>query len=390
MQSVRVGFKPALASQLTFPGRLALQQRVLPTYRLPFLSALADACQGGLAFFAGQPRVGESITSIDPLQPIHASTKLSIHFTANRHWLGPSSPFYFCWQDHLLEWLKQEAPDALIVEANPRMRSTPAAIRWMHARHRPVLGWGLGAPVPSGPFSSWRRRGWPRFLRQFEALIAYSPLGAEQYRLHGYPDERIFIAPNAVTPRPTTSPPMRSESPPGPPTVLFVGRLQTRKRTDLLLHAAAALPSGNHPRLVIVGDGPVLPELQTLAQQIYPSAEFPGERTGSDLEPYFAAADLFVLPGTGGLAVQQAMAHGLPVVAAQGDGSLDSLIRPENGWRVPSSDLPALTTTLQTALADIPRLRRMGAESYRIVTEEVNLETMVNAFVQALFINNRH
>jgi glycosyltransferase involved in cell wall biosynthesis len=367
-----------------FPGHLALQQRVLPTYRLPFFEALAAACQGGLAVFAGQPCAGESINSLDAQQMESPVLALTISFTENRHWRTPNSPFYLCWQARLVKWLAQEEPDALIVEANPRIRSTPAAIRWMQARSRPVLGWGLGAPARRGPLAGWRRGGWPRFLKQFDALIAYSPLGADQYRQHGFPPERIFVAPNAVTPRPSAPPPFRPERLDRPPTVLFVGRLQARKRIDQLLRAAAALPTALQPRLLVVGDGPARSELQALAQSVYPSAEFTGERTGPDLAPYLAAADLFVLPGTGGLAVQQAMAHGLPVIAAQGDGTLDALIRPGNGWRVPPSDLPALTGTLKTALADIPRLRRMGTESYRIVAEEVNLEVMVDTFIEAL------
>ena len=381
-----------------FPGRLALQQRVLPTYRLPFFEALAASCQGGLTVFAGQPAAGESITSLDPLSGAQPASNLSLYFTSNRQWRTPSSPFYLCWQARLVKWLAQEDPATLIVEANPRIRSTPAAIRWMQARQRPVLGWGLGAPAPHGPLADLRGRGWPRFLSQFDALIAYSTLGAEQYRLQGFPAERIFVAPNAVTHRPDGPIPVRAGSigkdpvgagsEPAPtqpvPTVLFVGRLQARKRIEDLLHAAAALPAAIQPRLQVVGDGPVRPALQALAMEVYPSAEFPGERTGADLEPYFTAADLFVLPGTGGLAVQQAMAHGLPVIAAQGDGTLDALIRPANGWRVPPADLPALTAVLQTALSDIPRLRRMGTESYRIVSEEVNLEIMVDTFIDAL------
>jgi glycosyltransferase involved in cell wall biosynthesis len=367
-----------------FPGRLALQQRVLPTYRFPFFEALAVACQGGLTVFAGQPHAGESITALDPWQIAQPLHNLSICFTTNRHWRTSGSPFYLCWQARPVKWLAQEQPGALIVEANPRIRSTLAAIRWMKARSRPVIGWGLGAPRPREPFAAWRKGGWPRFLRQFDALIAYSPLGAEQYRSHGFPAERIFVAPNAVTPRPSAPPPARPAAPHRSPTVLFVGRLQARKRIDHLLRAAAALPAVLQPRLQIIGDGPARSELQALASKIYPSAEFPGERTGADLEPYFTAADLFVLPGTGGLAVQQAMAYGLPVIAAQGDGTLDALIRPTNGWRVPPSNLPALSQTLRTALEDIPRLRRMGAESYRIVAEEVNLEIMVEIFLEVL------
>src|SRR4030095_16424175 len=44
-----------------FPGRLAIQQRVLPVYRVPFFDLLAEACQGGLGVFAGQPRSKEAI-----------------------------------------------------------------------------------------------------------------------------------------------------------------------------------------------------------------------------------------------------------------------------------------------------------------------------------------
>ncbi len=119
-------------------------------------------------------------------------------------------------------------------------------------------------------------------------------------------------------------------------------------------------------------------------KRVYPSAEFPGAKHGAELAAYFSAADLFVLPGTGGLAVQEAMSYGLPVIMGQGDGTNDELVRPENGWQIPPDDLPALAETLRTALSDATRLRRMGAESYRIVREEINLEKMVGVFVEAL------
>jgi glycosyltransferase involved in cell wall biosynthesis len=102
------------------------------------------------------------------------------------------------------------------------------------------------------------------------------------------------------------------------------------------------------------------------------------------LTPYFAEADIFVLPGTGGLAIQEAMAHGLPVIVAKGDGTQDDLVRAGNGWQIPPDDQEALIHTMRTALTDVKRLRKMGAESYRIVSEEINLEKMVEAFVRAL------
>jgi glycosyltransferase involved in cell wall biosynthesis len=364
----------------TFSGRVGLVQRVLPSYRAPFFDALAAACAGGLGLFAGLPRADESIATTTQLQIASYAPANNLHFAA------PSRSFYLCYQRGLIRWLAEWNPDALIIEANFRYLSSPAAIRWMHARKRPVIGWGLGAPLDRGPLSAFRQR----FLRQFDAMIAYSQRGAEQYAACGCPVDRIFVAPNAVAPAPKHPLPTRGIafgqgllSPPQP-VVLFVGRLQTRKRIPSLLKACAELPGQLKPRLVIVGDGPELDDLRSLAQSVYPFAEFPGAKHGQELAPYFLAADLFVLPGTGGLAVQEAMSYGLPVIVAQGDGTQDDLARPGNGWQIPPDDDAALTSTLREALSDVSRLRTMGAESYRIVAEEINLEKMVGVFVEAL------
>jgi glycosyltransferase involved in cell wall biosynthesis len=359
-----------------FQGRLALQQRVLPSYRLPFFDALAQACEGGMSLFAGLPQPEEAI-------PVGGRPQVADYTRArNLHLLGGS--LYLCYQRGLLDWLETWNPDALIVEANPRYLATPAAVRWMHRRGRPVVGWGLGAPPLSGPLAGFRQIRRLRFIGQFEALIAYSQRGADEYAGLGFPRPRIFVATNAVAFRPQFPLPARPKNFKGQPSLLYVGRLQARKRLDHLLRACASLSENLQPRLVIVGDGPVRADLEALAAEVYPQAEFVGAQHGPQLAPYFAAADLFVLPGTGGLAVQQAMSYGLPVVVAKGDGTQDDLVRPENGWQIPPDDPQALVEALRLALSDAGRLRRMGSESYRIVAQEINIEKMVEVFVRVL------
>jgi glycosyltransferase involved in cell wall biosynthesis len=149
-----------------------------------------------------------------------------------------------------------------------------------------------------------------------------------------------------------------------------------------LLRACAELKQ--NIKLVIIGDGPERAALESLAKETYPSTEFVGSKHGVELKPYFEEADLFVLPGTGGLAVQEAMSYGLPVIVAQGDGTQDDLVRKGNGWQIPPDNFEVLVSTMKDALADIARLRKMGAESYRIVKEEINIEKMVETFVRAL------
>jgi len=363
-----------------FPGRLALQQRVLPNYRVPFFDLLASACDGGMSLFTGLPRAEEGVVTARELRIANYELGHNIHLFRGS--------LYLCYQRGLIKWLNHWNPDALIVEANPRYLSTSFAVKWMHARGRKVVGWGLGSPPPLNPPQWWGGRAWRfrqkrrlQFLSQFDALIAYSQRGADEYAAFGFPRQKIFVAHNSVSPAPSTKPaprPVRDDQ----ETILFVGRLQARKRVDYLLHACAQLP--NLPRLIIVGDGPERANLESLAKQIYPSAEFSGAKHGSELKPYFTEADLFVLPGTGGLAVQEAMSYGLPVIVAKGDGTQDDLVRAGNGWQIPPDDFDALVATMKNALSDLTRLRKMGDESYRIVTEVINIEKMVEVFVSAL------
>jgi glycosyltransferase involved in cell wall biosynthesis len=361
-----------------FQGRVGLQQRVLPAYRAPLFEALARALPSGLGVFAGEP------LPVEAIPPAPALVDAQFTQAHNRHFRDPSSSLYLCWQANLLDWLERWDPQALIVEANPRYLSSRLAVRWMRRRGRQVLGWGLGAPELRGPLASLRN--WERgtFLRSLDGLLAYSRKGAAEYVALGVQPGRVFVAPNAAVSKPAGPPPRRAAPGPGSLSVLFVGRLQPRKRVDHLLRSCSALPEALQPHLVIVGDGPARGALETLAQSVYPRAEFTGARHGAELETLFNQADLFVLPGTGGLAVQQAMAHGLPVIVAEGDGTQDDLVRPENGWQVRPAGVGALQAALCTALSEPGRLREMGAESYRIVAEEINLEAMVEVFLAAL------
>ena len=313
-----------------FPGRIGLQQRVIPSYRALFLDTLAKACEGGLSVFAGNPL---PIEGIDPVEKLQIARFVNVK---NKNFLDPSSSLYICWQNGLIKWLEEWHPDLLIVEANPRYPTTRQAIAWMHKKKRKVIGWGLGAPPIQGLLASLRRRERSSLLNSLDGIIAYSRQGAEQYLKIGIPKEKVYVAFNATEPAPRYPLPVRPvQYTNGRATILFIGRLQSRKRVDLLLQACAALPKELQPYLVIVGDGPACEEFERLATLVYPSAQFVGTKQGAELEPYFSEADLFVLPGTGGLAIQQAMAHGLPVIVAHGDGTQDDLVRSENGWQVP-------------------------------------------------------
>jgi glycosyltransferase involved in cell wall biosynthesis len=352
--------------------RLGILQRVLPDYRVPFFDLLAERFPKGVCVAAGQPRAEEHINS-GTLEKSRFYQLENIHILQGR--------LYLCLQDHVMDWLEEWKPDVLIMEANPRYIATPKAIRWMHWRNRPVIGWGLGAAGGGGLRALWRKQ----LIDQFDALLTYSRNGKEQYIAAGIEPQKVFIAPNAASIRPVGEPPIRGAGfRDGRGEVIFVGRLQARKRVDLLLQACAEIPEQMQPRLTVVGDGPEKEALLSLAARIYPRAEFTGDRRGTDLQTLFHRADLFVLPGTGGLALQQAMGFALPAIAAEGDGTQADLVRPENGWLVEPGSLESLKACLMQALQNPIELRKKGLESFRIVRDEINLERMADGFVEAV------
>jgi len=360
----------------TINCKLGIQQRVLPIYRVPFFSTLAGQMSAGMQLFAGTPRTREAIDTADRLDAGELIKAWNIHLWDGR--------LYLCLQPGIVRWLDRFDPDVLIVESNPRYLSTPSAIDWMRSRNRPVIGWGLGAPVMSGVLSESRRQARRHFLSKMDAVIAYSKQGAAEYAANGVPESRIFVAPNSSAYRPTGNLPSRPLINEGRLNVLFVGRLQLRKKLDLLFKACAALPPHLQPKVTVVGDGPDRGFFEKAASEFYPSVLFTGAKIGKELEPFFQAADLFILPGTGGLAVQQAMSYGLPVIVAEGDGTQSQLVRTENGWMIAPGSLEDLTQTMAAALSDLPALRSKGLESYRIVQDEINIEMMVQVFLDAI------
>ena len=373
----------------TFPGRLGIQQRVLPIYRREFFDTLAEYCKGGVSIFAGEVHAEESIPTINQLNTAKFVKARNLHFGKIQ------SPYYFLWQGGLIDWIADWNPDVLIVEANPRYLSSGRAIKWMQGRTRPVIGWGLGAPPIEkqtnliGRIESyWRIRSRKKLIERLDAVIAYSQKGAVEYSSITRASNKIYTATNSVTKRPDGSPPERSPHFVDRANVLFVGRLQSRKRIDNLLKACASLPKNLQPQLKIIGDGPERDSLVKMAESVYPSAEFPGSMHGAEIKKYFIEADLFVLPGTGGLAVQEAMTYGLPVIVSEGDGTQADMVRPENGWLIPANDEVALKAALEEALLDAARLREMGNNSFRIVQDEINIEQMVNIFIKVLNLTN--
>jgi phosphatidylinositol alpha 1,6-mannosyltransferase len=148
--------------------------------------------------------------------------------------------------------------------------------------------------------------------------------------------------------------------------LLYVGRLASEKRIELL---AEALDGLSNVRLVLVGDGPARPVLeQRLAGK---PAYFAGYIHGQELAAAYASADLFAFPSdteTFGQVIQEAMASGLPVIAARAGGAIDLVKADRTGRLFTAGNVAELRTQI-TELASSPELRKTYGQAGRAAAE---------------------
>jgi glycosyltransferase involved in cell wall biosynthesis len=103
----------------------------------------------------------------------------------------------------------------------------------------------------------------------------------------------------------------------------------------------------------------------------------------------YLTGDVFVLPSYGsgetwGLAVNEAMCMGRPVIVSDHVGCARDLVREnENGLVVPAGNVAALTAALQKAFEDDRRLKTWGVNSRRII-QDYNYETATHGLKRAL------
>jgi glycosyltransferase involved in cell wall biosynthesis len=153
---------------------------------------------------------------------------------------------------------------------------------------------------------------------------------------------------------------------PNSPLMLYVGRLATEKRIDWLRPLLDIVPDA---RLAIIGDGPIREDLEALFEGT--NTIFTGFLDGMDLSRAYAAADLFVFPSaseTLGNVVLEAMASGLPVVAAGAGGPVDHVKHRVNGF-LSDPDDPADFAALAWRCISDPDLLHTLSESARTYAE---------------------
>jgi glycosyltransferase involved in cell wall biosynthesis len=194
------------------------------------------------------------------------------------------------------------------------------------------------------------RRSHRRMLAHVDRLICVSAGAQTSLLAAGAPDAKLALVRNGIVPpapRATRDVVRRRLGiPPAAPVALTVARFTEQKgHADLLDAVPAILAREPRARFLWVGDGPLRPEMTRRIRDrgLAPAVLTLGQR--DDVPDLLAAADLFVLPSLfEGLpiALLEAMAVGLPVVATRVCGNEEAMRDGVTGRLVPPRDPAAL------------------------------------------------
>lgn len=272
------------------------------------------------------------------------------------------------------EDLARFAPDVLHV-SSPDM-TAHAALKWGEERGLPVLAsvhtrfetypryYGLAFAEP------WLIGLMQRFYNRCDALVAPSESMAEVLRTQGMNDDigiwsrgvdRAIFDPARRDPAWRRAIGLADDE----VVIGFLGRLVMEKGLDVFSDTIAALRARNVPhRVLVVGEGPAR---DWFAERV-PEALFLGIQTGPELGCAVASMDVLLNPSvteTFGNVTLEAMASGVPVIAARATGSTSLVADGETGRLVEPGRVPDFADAIAGYVADPAMRRAHGAAGER-------------------------
>lgn len=347
-------------------------QRVAAEYRKSFLLSLSKKVNFKLI-------CGLS-TGVSDVVDANLNSKISLvsnvrYFFNHRLW----------YHENIGGILSANRPDFVIV--SPTIRDI-SIISILFNRRRlgyKIIGWGMGEmPGRSGGAKLIHRFLQWLVVKQLDGLVVYSSTAHEYYKEALRFTGPIKIANNAVdvSDFPLIKDNFRSQQ---YFIIVYVGRITPDKKLDELIKVVIKC---SILRLRVIGTGApeYLSDLKNLIGENSCRIDFAGPLFGADLNRALTECDLFVLPARGGLAINHAMASGVPALVSKGDGTeADLIIENKTGFLFEDGDFEAMADSIQKLVGE-PTLREyVSIAGAQHVREKFTVEQMCDVFYE-LFV----
>lgn len=255
-----------------------------------------------------------------------------------------------------------------------------------------------------GRFGKWIQRR----CQHAQAIVAPSPAIERELVNDGYDAEHVYFIPNGVAEVPERTPQQRMTAREALGTAhpvlalskdtklaVYTGRLSEEKGLTCLVDAwARVLRDRSNTRLWLVGEGPLRDRLAEQIERLHIRGRCVLVGSFDSVEELLAAADLFVLPSREegmSVALLEAMATGLPIVASDIPGNRTLITDGENGLLARPDDPESLAATICSMFDTPTRAAQYGEAARRRAQQEFPQSRMVERHVDLfnLCLQNR-
>jgi glycosyltransferase involved in cell wall biosynthesis len=373
--------------------KVAISYRVLQAWRVPIFERISNIDEVEIKVFYGEDFEGTKVVSYNGatnFPAVKLKTKKIRFKTSNGNAYVPFSM-------GLYSELRSFSPDVILTEGASNFASNLICFLYAKLNGVAIIQWGLGEI--DGRKRSLHRR----FLdlvfrwveRKSDAAIAYSSFGASYYKKIGLSPEQVFVAVNVVDTesrfnnfsRYCAQKCLQLPSPvPVHFNILFVGALAENKKVENIILAMARLKELD-VGCTVVGEGASRVGLEKLALELglQERVSFVGH-VSQDVGGFFYNASIFVLPGLGGLAVSDALVHGVPVLCSIGDGCEKDLIEDGlNGYILPDMSVDDIEFTIRDLYSNPEKLELLRVGASRFIQGNYTVSEYVDNIKKAIF-----
>jgi len=372
--------------------KIALITPMLQPYRITFYEKLAFANP------EYEFRIFHGVSSKESGRPnFQGETKFqNTGLKENKFFIGP---FKIVYNQGLISEIRRYNPDLVILQGIAGDISNRIVVNWAHRKQKKIILWTCGwePGVAQGKLLSFKNKLVATFFKKADLHLTYSTKANEYVESMGVLPEKIRTSYNGIEIDQLIAEKdhilneseevIKKYKLEKHITFLYVGGLIPEKRVDLLLDAFSSLRKKyDNIKLLIIGDGPLKNQILSIIETLSdPKINYLG-RIIDDVDPYFAASDCMVLPGNGGLALNQAMIWGKTCIVSEADGKEDDLVvENETGFRFKKNELKSLTSAMERRIETSPEdVTRMSNNATDIILTKSNVNNMVDVFMTGI------
>ena len=354
--------------------RLIIITEIIAPYRIPVFNALAQ-----------YPEIDLHVIFLAETDPstrqwrVYAD-EIEFSYEILPSWRTRLKKYNLLLNQRVVGALRKANPDTIVCGGYNYLASWQA-LRWAKRNHVRFLLWCESTANDHRAGHRMVESLKKNFFDKCDGCIVPGTAAGKYACQMGVSPKDIFIAPNAVdndlfasraNDARRNAPRVRAQLDLPSRYFTFSGRLVKSKGVFELCEAYGSLNESLRSQfgLVFAGDGPLRPELESIAKSICPGTiRFAGFVQRDELASYYGLGDCLVFPTHSdpwGLVVNEAMACGLPVICGQSAGCAADLVK-ANGRLIDSRNVDQLAHAMEELATDADLRRQMSRESLRII-----------------------